>query len=146
VVNVMEGSTRAAITGADTRVSALATDAGDILSVDDGTLADVSLSGIEDIADFVMPDLRGGTREASGLAVNAASRQHVTTIGASAAAGGYAAGALMAGANVIGGRTEAVIEAAKINRHADFALADPDDQMAGIELNWQEVDVRASSH
>ncbi len=147
VVNMMEGTTRARVTGADTQVSALAKDRDDRLQVDDGLLANVALSDLGAIGDYVAPDMGGGVREVTGLAVNASTRQQVTTLGASAAFAGKAAVAVMAGASIVGGRTEALIDGARINRHPDFQLViDPADGIDPGALDLQMVDVRASSH
>ncbi|WP_162433759.1 leukotoxin LktA family filamentous adhesin [Pseudoxanthomonas koreensis] len=141
-VNVMDGTTEALVQGADTRVSALGKAAGDRLAVDAGDLADpdaADVSQVQALEDYVAPDLSGSRLEVTGLAVNASSRQHVTSIGASGAVSfnpiGSAAVAAMAGVSVVGGETRALIEDASINQHGGFTAG------AG-----QQVDVRASSH
>jgi len=140
VVNYLNDSTSAYIDGGSS-VNALAKDASDTLAVNSGTLAhasDLDVSQIHDATDYVNPDLSQTQANVSGLAVNAASSQAVTTLGVSAAVAfdpfGSAAISAMANANVLGGGTHAYINGASINQSNTGAGAQ------------QSVDVRASSH
>ncbi|MGA6104696.1 leukotoxin LktA family filamentous adhesin [Pseudomonas solani] len=138
-VNVIESSTTAGITGAQTRVSALAL--GAAATIDNGVLLngpskDARLwSNAEQFNPI--PDLALGSRQFRGLAVQASSVQQV---GQLAAAGSvsfvplYSASvAALGNSNVIGGVTRASIESAQINQ-ADGADA------------AQQVLVGAASH
>ncbi|MDR0182154.1 leukotoxin LktA family filamentous adhesin [Lysobacter arvi] len=138
VVNEITGDTSALITGSTTQVSALAK--GDGRTVSNGSLADpdaVNALDLENVEDYVAPNLGFGTTTVNGVAVNAASAQHVTSLGASLALSfnpkGSFALAAITGTNVLGGTTTAGIDGARINQAAG-AAAD------------QNVDVRAGSH
>ena len=142
VVNVMDASTDARVHGSGTRVSALAKAPGGAIAVDAGDLADagaIAVSDVQAAGDYVSPDLRGNTLAVNGLAVNASTRQHVATLGVSGAVSfNPIAGtslAAMAGVNVVGGQTRALIDGAQINQHAGLSAG-----------GGQQVDVRASSH
>lgn len=138
VVNEIGGDTSAVISGSTTQVSALAK--GDGRSVSSGSLQDpgaVNALDLENVEDYVAPDLGFGATTINGIAVNAASAQHVTSLGASLALSfnpkGSFALAAITGTNVLGGTTTAGIDGARINQAAG-AAAD------------QNVDVRAGSH
>lgn len=142
VVNVLGDSTLAYIDGSSTHVNALAKSAADTLSVANGSLADaagVDVGSVQGIGDYVDPDLSEGSKQLTGLAVNAQSQQAVATLGASAALSfdplGSAALTAMIGADVLGGHTRAYIDAAQINQ----------DGQSGAGAG-QAVDVTASSH
>lgn len=138
VVNEIGGDTSALISGSTTQVSALAR--GEGRTVSSGSLQDpdaVNALDLENVEDYVAPDLGFGTTTVNGVAVNAASAQHVTSLGASLALSfnpkGSFALAAISGTNVLGGTTTAGIDGARINQAAG-AAAD------------QNVDVRAGSH
>lgn len=152
VVNLVDGSTEAAITGAGTAVTALGM--GDALTgVDSGRrTAGNTHSTRTDAAgmDFDTVDLGTGHIDVHGIAVNAATRQQVRTIGVSGALGitpiASGAVAVMAAVNDIAGSTTAIIKDARINQHGLGTSSDPDQDSAGLAAAEQSVDVRASHH
>lgn len=135
-VNKIDGSTRAAIAGAGTQVSALAQDAGDKLTVNSGSLNGLAtLADGDDLGHFAQSDLAGmrGTTQVSGVAVNAAATHAIESLSANAAGGMYVGAAGTVNVNLIGGSTSATIDQASIN------------QAAGADVA-QQLDVRASDH
>jgi len=152
VVNLVDGSTEAAITGAGTAVTALGL--GDALAgVDSGRrTAGNTHSTRTDAAGmaFDTVDLGTGHIDVHGIAVNAATRQQVRTIGVSGALGttpiASGAVAVMAAVNDIAGSTTAIIKDARINQHGLGTSSDPDQDSAGLAAAEQSVDVRASHH
>lgn len=152
VVNLVDGSTEAAITGAGTAVTALGL--GDALAgVDSGRrTAGNTHSTRTDAAGmaFDTVDLSTGHIDVHGIAVNAATRQQVRTIGVSGALGttpiASGAVAVMAAVNDIAGSTTAIIKDARINQHGLGTSSDPDRDSAGLAAMEQSVDVRASHH
>ncbi len=152
VVNLVDGSTEAAITGAGTAVTALGL--GDALTgVDSGRrTAGNTHSTRTDAAGmaFDTVDLGTGHIDVHGIAVNAATRQQVRTIGVSGALGttpiASGAVAVMAAVNDIAGSTTAIIKDARINQHGLGTSSDPDQESAGLAAAEQSVDVRASHH
>ncbi|MBU2047780.1 MAG: hypothetical protein KKH61_02215, partial [Gammaproteobacteria bacterium] len=152
VVNLVDGSTEAAITGGGTAVTALGL--GDALAgVDSGRrTAGNTHSTRTDAAGmaFDTVDLGTGHIDVHGIAVNAATRQQVRTIGVSGALGttpiASGAVAVMAAVNDIAGSTTAIIKDARINQHGLGTSSDPDQDSAGLAAAEQSVDVRASHH
>ncbi|TLX54517.1 hypothetical protein DN826_13405 [Stutzerimonas nosocomialis] len=140
-VNLIESQTRAYIDGATTDVSALGKDANDTLTVDSGELLGAPSEAHSYWADSgqfnPVPNLAIGTRQITGLAVQASSVQQVGQMAVTASASfvplysGAAAG--LSNTNVIAGASEAYIDSARIN------------QAAGAG-NAQQVRVGASSH
>ena len=138
-VNVIESSTTAGVSGAETQVSALAL--GAAASIDNGVL----LNGPKatdrlwsDAEQFnPIPNLGLGTRQFRGLAVQASSVQQVgqlAAVGSVTLVPLYSASVSGLGnSNVIGGVTRASIEAAQINQAPGAAAA-------------QQVLVGAASH
>ena len=149
VVNVLSGDTRASIMGADTHVTAVGL--GDSkITVQSGELADSDLldaSNLENVTDFIAPNMAGKTIDVAGVAVNASNRQQVTTIGASLSATTNpisAALTAMVGITSVEGKTTAEIDSASINAYSPFT-ATGTDQVSRPPTN-QSVDVRASHH
>ncbi|MGY0504251.1 leukotoxin LktA family filamentous adhesin [Luteimonas sp. e5] len=150
VVNLIEGSTEASITGADTRVTALALEPVS-LNIDSGKRLHANALSTRDSAEdlaFDSADLKTGLHQVQGLAVNASTKQQVDTLGFSAAvsASPIFSGSLsvMAAVNRVAGSTKALIQDAQINQSGLYL----DNQ--GVSHNraslFQSVDVRASQH
>ncbi len=151
-VNYIGSGTYAYISGANTDVNALASDAGDTLSVQNGgTLTNGSgfqanITKLSSLADYNAPTPTENSISVTGLAVNAASlnttSQEVFVGSFSFNPEGSAALAALAGVSVSGGTTSAYINAAGINQS-------PSATVAGTIYNagsGQQVDVTASSH
>ena len=115
-VNVISGDTQAYISGAGTKVSALAT--GDAQTVDNGKLTgSVDLAKGLDIAKYGRTDLEAmrGSTAVHGVAVNATATHSVENLVANVGGGLYAGVAGTANVSVIKGNTEAYIDGASIN-------------------------------
>jgi len=136
IVNEISGDTQAYISDVGTSVTAYAKDNADKLTVNDGQLdSSVNLAQQVDIATYNKLDLKTKkqTKQLNGLAVNAASSQHVEAIGVNIGAGTLGV-ALIEDINVITGTTKAYISQASING-----------SLAGAGLT-QQVDINASNH
>ena len=136
IVNEISGDTQAYIAGIDTAVTAFGKNSTDKLTVNDGHLdSSVNLAEQVDLATYHQLDLKTKkqTKQLTGLAVNAASTQHVEAIGVNIGAGTLGV-ALIADVNVVSGTTKAYISEASINN----ANAD-----AGSS---QQVDITAANH
>ena len=137
VVNYINSVTSASISGAGTRVSALALDPVDTLTVASGDLVEVpDVQRLEEAADFEPVNLQSQSKTVTGVAVNAQSQQSIgtlaTTVGANVQVGGVA-GAVTATTNIAGGTTSAFVKDSSINKAAGAGAA-------------QQLDVTASSH
>ena len=122
-VNLVESQTKAYIDGASTRVSALATDAGDTLTIDSGALLNAPSDDYTywSAGQFnPAPNLGIGTRQITGLAVQASSVQQVGQLSVTASAAlaplYSAAVAGLVNTSVISGSTDAYIDSAQINQ------------------------------
>ncbi|KAB7623810.1 leukotoxin LktA family filamentous adhesin [Alkalilimnicola sp. S0819] len=135
-INVITGETLARISGSETRVTALAGEPGETLSVYDGALnSEPGMGSVPEATDFDWLDLDGRRRQVSGVAVNAYASQQVGTLSASVAGSLASVGAgLTASPTVIAGKTEAYIDGARINE---------DNTAAGA---GQQIDISAASH
>lgn len=137
VVNEIASETKAYVAGAGTRVSALAKDGADALTVASGELtAGVDLGKSVDLANYIALDLKGARKmkDVHGLAVNASGTQVVETVNVAIAGSSKVAVGLNGDVNVIGGKTAAYIDGATVNAGTAAAGAD------------QSVDVTASNH
>jgi hypothetical protein len=117
-VNVISGDTSAYIDGAGTKVSALAQDSGDTLTVSNGELnGSVDLAGGLDLAKYARTDLKGmrKTAKVTGVAVNATATHSVENIVANLAGGVYAGVAGTTNTSLVTGNTKAYIDTAAIN-------------------------------
>lgn len=155
-VNLIETRTEAYIAGAGTEVTALGLSTSDTMTIDSGELLNAPLDDREwfdkstveadhgDNEEWVggdlfnpAPDLGIGQRTFTGLAVQASSVQQVGQLSLAAAISvvplGGASVAGLFNTNVLGGKTEAYIESAKINQTAGAGSA-------------QNVHVGAASH
>jgi len=128
-VNQIDSSTKAYISGAGTKVSALAKST-DGLGLSDGmdefkfsvfiaTQADQAENGEDgnggsydklDLASKINPEI-----ENTGVTINATSRQNIDALGATAGVGSYGGLGATANVNVIGGETNAYIDTASVN-------------------------------
>ncbi len=136
ITNEVAGSTRAYISGANTKVTAFAKDSSDRITVNDGALnTAVDLGQQVDIDNYNQLDLKADktTKQINGLAVNASSTQHIEAIGVNIGAGAGGLG-FIADVNVVTGTTNAFISDATINESLVGAGA------------FQQVDVNASNH
>ncbi len=151
-VNYIGSGTYAYISGANTEVNALAGDAGNTLSVQNGgTLTNGSsfqanITKLSSLAAYNAPTPTENSISVTGLAVNAASlnitSQEVFVGSFSFDPTGSAALAALAGVSVAGGTTSAYIDAAGINQ-SPSALVGGTTYNAG---SGQQVNVTASSH
>ena len=117
-VNSIEGDTSAYIEGATTSITALAKDANDKMSVNNGELtAGVNLADQIDLAKYNQLDLKSkkAKQNITGVAVNASSTQHIENISTNIAGGSSFAVGAAASVNTIGGTTQAYMLNAKIN-------------------------------
>ncbi|MGH8055241.1 MAG: leukotoxin LktA family filamentous adhesin [Stenotrophomonas sp.] len=152
VVNLVDGTTEAGIYGSNTEVTALGH--GDALKgINSGvrTTANTHSSRTDTAGmSFDKIDLRTGSIDVHGVAVDAATRQQVSTLGFSGALGttpiASGAVAVMAAVNQIAGSTVATIKDAKINQHGVSASGDLESTSDSLANNAQGVDVRASHH
>ncbi len=151
-VNYIGSGTYAYISGAGTDVTALASDAGDTLSVQNGgTLTNGSsfqanITKLSSLADYNAPTPAENSISLTGLAVNAASlnttSQEVFVASFSFNPEGSAALSAVAGVSVAGGTTSAYIKNAGINQ-SQSATVGGNTYNAGT---GQQVNVTASSH
>ena len=116
-VNEISGDTDAYISGADTQISALAQNAGDALTVSDGTLTGSIILDNGLSTGFIRPDLEAmrHTTQVTGVAVNASATHSVANIVANVAGGTYAGVAGTTNVSLIAGNTKAYIDSASIN-------------------------------
>lgn len=117
--NSIKGDTNAYIDGATTRVTALAKETHDELTINTGELkAGVTLAEGIDITNYDKFDLKAKkkTQVIKGVAVNASSSQHIENISANIAGGGVVGVAATVSVNTIGGSTQAYIKNAQINQ------------------------------
>ncbi|MDP2102146.1 MAG: leukotoxin LktA family filamentous adhesin [Methylotenera sp.] len=117
--NSIKGDTNAYIDGATTRVTALAKETHDELTINTGELkAGVTLAEGIDITNYDKFDLKAKkkTQVIKGVAVNASSSQHIENISANIAGGGLVGVAATVSVNTIGGSTQAYIKNAQINQ------------------------------
>ncbi len=152
VVNLVNGTTEAGIYGSTTEVTALG-HGNALKGINSGvrTAANTHSSRTDTAGmNFDEIDLRTGSIDVHGVAVNAATRQQVSTLGFSGALGttpiASGAVAVMAAVNQIAGQTVATIKDAKINQHGVSASSDPEAASDSLANNVQSVDVRASHH
>jgi len=134
-INEISGDTQAYITGNATEVTALAKDENDMLEVNTGELdSDVNLAQQVDLDTYHALDFKSErqTKTTTGLAINAASSQHVEAIGVNVGVGALAV-ALIQNVNVISGSTKAYIRDASINDDLTDAV-------------FSQVDINASNH
>jgi filamentous hemagglutinin family protein len=134
--NSIKGDTNAYIDGASTRVTALAKDANNALTVKTGELlSGVALAQGIDIANYNQFDLKSkkAEHEVNGVAVNASSSQHIENISTNIAGGSFVGVAAAVSVNNIGGSTKAYINNAEINQDISVAGAS------------QSVDITASN-
>ncbi|GAA0792871.1 leukotoxin LktA family filamentous adhesin [Marinobacterium sediminicola] len=134
VINHMMGVTQAYIDGATTRVSALALDAADVISVATGDLtSEISATKLEEVVDFSPVNVERASHDVTGVAVNASSIQSVGALAVTIGVSGGASGAVTSSNNVIAGETSAWIRGGDINRAVGAS-------------EYQQLDLRASSH
>ena len=133
VFNQIDGSVRAYIDGAATKVDALAANAGDTITVNTGELRHpVDVDSIKE-PPAAAADLSERTAAVRGVAVNATSHQSVNNIAVTASLSGGVGIVVNPVVNLMGGDTQAYIHGAKINTASTPA--------AGADVN-----VLASSH
>lgn len=127
VVDELGDSVTASVTGSATHVNAQGSDATDMQSVTNGTLAHTPGDLASVAMTTAMPNMAEGTKSITGLAITAQSEQAVTAIGVSAALAfnplGSAAISAMVGDTSLGGSTNAYITDASVNRDLPPASA-----------------------
>ena len=135
VTNVLSGTTSAAISGATTKVTALATTPSKTLTVNTGALASpVDLGDINSLDNPILSGLTLATKTVTGVAVNAASTEQPDVAALSLGLSQQVGVALNIVTNVTGGATTASIDQAQVN------------QAAGTAGTTQVVDVVASDN
>ncbi|WOI52406.1 leukotoxin LktA family filamentous adhesin [Parvularcula sp. LCG005] len=142
-VNIIDGDTTAEIDGAATSVTAKALDAGQTMSVRDGTLQN-PLTFNQVTIPVIDVTIRGksgatfdeNTKTVRGLSVNATALRETDVIATAVSVGGTVAASVNAGVSVISGTTKALITDATIN-----PLSEGD-----AKARAGDVDVKASTH
>lgn len=138
-VNTIEGDTKAYVDGTETKVTGLAKDADDLMSVNTGELSSaVDLEKQVAIDTYNNLDLKSqkAKENVAGVAINASSTQHIENISANIA-GGKAFGAGVSGSvNEVSGTTQAYSNNAEINSDNVGAGESQDVQISASNVSY----------